>query len=54
MFQLFLRYINSFWASQMVPEVKNLSAHAGGVSSIPGLGRDPLEEAVATQSSILA
>ena len=43
-------------ASQVVLEVKNLPAIVGEVrdqSSIPGLG-DPLEEGMATPSSILA
>ena len=43
-------------ASQVVLEVKNLPAIVGNVrdpSSIPGLG-DPLEEGMATPSSILA
>ena len=34
--------------------VKNLPVNAGDVSSIPGLGRPPLEEGMANHSSILA
>ena len=34
--------------------VKNLPVNAGDVGSIPGLGRPPLEEGMATHSSILA
>ena len=44
------------WASQVALVVKNLPANAGNVrdlGSIPGL-EDPLEEGMATHSSILA
>ena len=44
------------WASQVVLVVKNLPANAGDITvgcSIPG-SEDPLEEGMATDSSILA
>ena len=40
------------WASQVALVVKNPSAIAGDLGSIPGL-EDPLEEEMATQPSIL-
>ena len=40
-------------ASQGVLVVKNLPANAGDVGSVPAL-EDPLEEGMATHSSILA
>ena len=40
-------------ASQVALSVKNPPADAGDTGSIPGLG-DPLEEGMATHSSILA
>ena len=33
--------------------VKNLPVNTGDMSSIPGLGKDPLEKEMATHSSIL-
>ena len=44
------------WASQVVLVVKNLPANAGDIETqVRSLGReDPLEEGVATHSSILA
>ena len=49
--------INSHGASQVALAVKNLPANSGDlrdVSLIPELGRPPLEEGMATHSSILA
>ena len=54
---LFPRYYTTLGASQVPLVAKNLPANEEDIrdeGSIPGLGRFPLEEGMATHSSILA
>ena len=51
-----LTHTRCFWASQVAPVVKNPPANVGDIRDVvPFLSReDPLEEGMATHSSILA
>ena len=55
-YKYYVYHVYIIWASQMVLVVKNLSANAGDINdAIQSLGQeDPLEEGMATHSSILA
>ena len=46
-------YISVHWASQVATLVKNPPANAGDTGSIPGSGRSPLKEGMATHSIFL-
>ena len=55
LFDIFDELAIKFWAPQVALVVKNLFANAGEVRDLGSLGReDPLEEGMATHSSILA
>ena len=55
LFDIFDELAIKFWAPQVALVVKNLFANAGEVRDLGSLGReDPLEEGMATHTSILA